>query len=87
PTLARYNVSSPLADPNLELRDGNGVLVMANDNWKSSQQTELSATGYAPLTDSEPALVRTLSPGNYTAIVRGLNNTSGVALVEVYGIN
>jgi hypothetical protein len=86
PTLTNFGVPNVLANPALELRDGNGNLLQANDNWKISQQSEITATGYAPPNDLESAIVRTLTAGNYTAIVRGVNNTSGVALVEVYGL-
>ena len=58
-----------------------------DDNWRDRQQTEIQATGLAPSDDRESAILSTLSPGNYTAIVRGKNNTVGVAVVEVYGLN
>ncbi len=80
------SVSDALADPALELRDGNGALVAANDNWRSDQEADLIATTIPPSSDLESALVQTLAPGNYTAIVRGLNNTTGVALVEAYSL-
>ncbi len=86
PTLASFGIANALANPTMELRDANGNLITSNDNWKT-QQIEVSATGYAPPNDLESAIVRTLAPGNYTAIVRGVNNTSGVALIEVYGLN
>jgi hypothetical protein len=84
-------VADALADPTLELRDGSGTLVDSNDNWKtrpdgSSQQAEIEATGIPPTNDLESALVQTLPGGNYTAIVRGTNNTTGVGLVEVYNL-
>ena len=69
----------------LELRDQNGVLMETNDNWKENQ-AEVEATGLAPTDDREAVIVTTLSPTKYTAIVRGANNTVGVALVEVYDI-
>jgi hypothetical protein len=84
PTLANYGVTNPLADPTLELHDANGNLIAANNNWKDTQQAEIMATGYAPPNDLESAIVRTLAPGNYTAIVRGVNNAWGTALVEIY---
>jgi len=84
PTLASFGITNPLANPTLELHDANGGLLGSNDNWKTTQQTEITASGYAPPNDLESALVNTLAPGNYTAIVRGVNNTTGVALVEVY---
>jgi len=70
----------------LELYDGNGALVQANDNWRSDQEEEILST-LPPTNDLESAIVRTLSPGLYTAIVRGVANTTGIALVEVYGLN
>jgi hypothetical protein len=77
-----------LADPILELRDSNGTLIRANDNWRSDQETEITATGIAPSNDLESALVEPLSANGaaYTAIVRGVNNSTGVALVEVYAL-
>jgi hypothetical protein len=76
-----------LADPTLELHDGNGGLIFSNDNWRTTQEAEIMATGLAPSNDLESAIVATLPPANYTAIVRGVNNTTGVALVEVYAVN
>jgi hypothetical protein len=76
-----------LADPVLELRDGNGMLIRSNDNWRSDQEAEIIATGIPPSNDLESAIVRNLPPGNYTAIVRGVNTTTGVALVEAYDLD
>lgn len=84
PTLSQYSVPNVLADPTLELHDGNGALMSFNDNWKDTQQAEIQATGLPPPNDAESAILATLSPGNYTAIVRGKNNTTGNALVEAY---
>lgn len=75
-----------LQDPTLELHDANGVIAF-NDNWKDSQAQEIQATGIAPSDDRESAIVRTLDPGAYTAILRGKGDTTGVALVEVYDID
>jgi photosystem II stability/assembly factor-like uncharacterized protein len=83
-------VAGALADPTLELRDGNGALLLANDNWRTGgQEAEIIATTIPPTNDFESALIQTLPAGGaaYTAIVRGVNNTTGVALVEIYGIN
>src|SRR5205807_5898707 len=85
PSLAQQGVTNPLLDPTLELHDGNGALIAFDDNWRDSQAAEIEATGLAPSDDRESAIVSTLAPGDYTAIVRGKNNTIGVALVEVYG--
>jgi uncharacterized protein YkwD len=77
-------VPGAMADPTLELRDANGILLASNDNWRSTQQTAIIATGVAPTRDAEAAIVTTFSPGSFTAIVRGANGTTGVAVVEVY---
>jgi hypothetical protein len=89
PTLGQppFNVPNSLPDPFLDLRDANGVRITANDNWKSTQQVQIQATGLAPSHDAESAIAITLAPGGYTAIVTGVNNTTGNALVEVYGLN
>jgi hypothetical protein len=78
-----------LGDPTLELHDVNGALIASNDNWRSDQEAEIIATGIPPTNDLESAIVATL-PSNgalYTAIVRGVNGTTGVAVVEVYALN
>jgi len=80
-------VGGALANPTLELHDGNGALIVANDNWRDEQESEIIATGIPPTNDLESAIVRNLDPGNYTAIVRGVNGTTGVALVEAYALN
>ena len=84
PSLTQAGIANPLQDPTLELHDGFGSGIIVNDNWKESQQAEIQATGLAPSNNAESAIVATLSPGPYTAIVRGKNGTSGVALVQVY---
>ena len=76
-----------LADPTLELHDGNGALIVANDNWRDTQEAEIIATGIPPTNDLESAIVQNLSPGNYTAIVRGSGGATGVAVVEAYALN
>ncbi len=85
-------VPGALVDPTLELHDENGVTVATNDNWKiddqtgQSQEATIRATTVPPNNDLESALVATLVPGNYTVVVRGKNNTTGVGLVEVYNL-
>lgn len=87
PTLANFGVTNPLADPTLELHDGNGNQVASNDDWAIPQVQAVRATNLAPSNSKEAAIVNAfLSPGNYTAVVRGKNNTTGVALVELYRI-
>ena len=71
PTLAQFGVPGVLQDPALDLYDSSNNLIASNDNWKSSQQTEIQGSGYAPGDNHEAAIVQTLAPGNYTAIVRG----------------
>jgi hypothetical protein len=80
-------VSGALGDPTLELRDGDGALIASNDNWRSDQEAEIIATTIPPTNDLESAIVRNLTPGNYTAIVRGVNSTTGIAVVEAYNLN
>jgi putative Ig domain-containing protein len=86
PSLRAAGIQNPLLDPILELHDENGDTIATNDDWKSAQQTAIQATGIPPTNDKESAIVATLAPGSYTAIVRGKNNTTGVALVEAYRI-
>ncbi|MGZ4983939.1 MAG: hypothetical protein ACXV9Q_07550 [Chthoniobacterales bacterium] len=92
PSLTQFGVSNALADPTLELRDGQGTLVASNDNWKTndqtnlSQETEVHATTVPPTNDLESAIVITLPAGPYTAIVAGKNGGAGVGLVEVYSL-
>lgn len=80
------NVPNHMADPFLELHDSNGATLATNDNWRTPDQAAIIATGLAPTNDAESTIVTTLAPGSYTAIVRGVNNTTGVAVVEVYGL-
>jgi len=84
PSLTAFGVPGALQNPTLELHDGSGNTLVANDDWKESQQTEIEATGLAPSDDHESAILSTLAPGAYTAIVRGALDTTGVGLVEVY---
>jgi hypothetical protein len=85
PTLTRFGVTGVLADPVLELRDANGNLVEANNDWQQSPgAATISAASKAPPNARESAIARTLIPGNYTALVRGVGGTTGTALVEVY---
>jgi hypothetical protein len=79
--------SGTLADPVLELRDQDGVLIRSCDNWRTGgQEAGIIATGAAPTNDAESAILADLSAGAYTAIVSGANNTTGVALVEIYAL-
>ncbi len=89
------NVTGALADPTLELHDNSGALIARNDNWKTTeiggvitadQVADIQATGAAPTNDAESALIATLAPGNYTAQVRGANNTTGIGVAEAYDL-
>ncbi len=87
PSLIDAGVSGILLDPVLELHGGNGELISQNDNWRSNQEAEILTTSIPPSDDRESAIVATLQPGSYTAIVRGQNNTTGVGLVELYNLD
>jgi hypothetical protein len=96
PELTQYGVPNALADPTLELHDGTGALIASNDNWvrtiiggiiTANQFRDILDSVYAPTDLRESAIIAELPPGNYTAIVRGVNNTTGVALVEVYDLD
>jgi hypothetical protein len=85
PSLTALGVPGALQDPTIELHDSSGTTLASNDNWKSDQQTQITAAGLAPTDDREVAILSApLAPGNYTAIVRGSGDTTGVALVEIY---
>jgi hypothetical protein len=79
-------MSNALADPILELRDGNGALLASNNNWQDNpaQMAELMGAGLAPGNPLESAIAATLPPGLYTALLAGVNTGSGIGLVEVY---
>ena len=81
------NVPGPLADPVLELRGPDGLLIVANDNWKETQQADIQASGVAPTNDLESAIIATLPATAHTAIVTGKNDTSGIGLVEIYDLD
>jgi hypothetical protein len=87
PSLTQFGLTDLLANPVLELRGPNGSLLMSNDNWKDDQRTDIENSGVPPTNDLESAIIATLLPANYTAIVRGKENTTGVGVVEVYDLN
>ena len=87
PSLASSGIANPLLDPTIELHDGNGTVLGFNDDWRDPQLQAVYATLLAPSDDRESAIVAPfLAAGNYTAIVRGKGDTTGVALVEAYRI-
>ena len=88
PELTRFGVPNALADPALDLHNSTGALIASNDNWQttviggiitSDQVSAIQNSGHAPTQPSESAIIATLQPGNYTAIVRGVSNTTGVS--------
>jgi len=87
PTLTAFGINNALPDPTLSLYDANGVLLIFNDDWKDSQESIITSTGLAPSNDLECAIAGTVAPGSYTAVVRGYENATGNALIEVYGVN
>jgi len=96
PELSQHGVPNFLTDPTLELHNGSGALIASNNNWQQTiiggiitqdQVQNIQNSGHAPADASESAIIANLPPGNYTAIVRGVNNTTGVALVEVYDLH
>lgn len=87
PSLRDNGVDDAVADPVLELRGPAGELIFANDNWRDAQQAEIEESTIPPAHALEAAIVATLNPGAYTAIVTGRGETSGVGLVEAYDLN
>jgi hypothetical protein len=94
PSLTQFGVPDALANPQLELHDANSIIAQ-NDDWQtteiggiitSDQVAEIQNSQLAPTNPAESAIIATLQPGSYTAIVRGVNNTTGNALVEVYDL-
>ena len=86
PSLGAFGIAGALPDPVLDLVDAQGTVLRSNNDWKDSQQAEIEGIGLQPGNLLESVVVQTLVPGNYTAIVRGNGNTSGVGLVEVYNL-
>jgi hypothetical protein len=96
PELTQYGITDELTNPRLELHNGTGALIATNDDWQttilggiitSNQVSDIQNSGRAPTAASESVIIADLQPGNYTAIVSGVNNTAGVGLVEVYDLN
>ena len=80
-------VDGKLNNPALQLHDGNGELLQSNDDWRSDQEQEIIGTTIPPSHDLEAAIVRALMPAAYTAVVRGADGATGIALVEVYALD
>jgi hypothetical protein len=92
PSLGSQGVASPLPDPRLEIHNKDGATVATNDNWKvddatgQSQEAAITATTVPPTDPAESAILITLQPGAYTAVLGGKGTATGVALVEVYNL-
>jgi hypothetical protein len=86
PSLSKFGVPNPLADPTMELHGPSGFVTLNNNNWRDTQEAEIQATGLAPTNDLESAILATLPPGNYTAVVKGVDNGTGVGLVEAFDL-
>lgn len=86
PSLSEVGVPSVLADPLLELHDGNGALIQTNNDWRQGQADLLQRIGLAPTNDLESAMLISVLPGNYTAVLRGADGGTGNGLVEAYNI-
>jgi sugar lactone lactonase YvrE len=87
PSLSGSGVSNPLADPTLELHNASGALITSNDDWQDTQEELITATGIPPADPKESAIYATLPAGNYTAVLRGVGDSTGTALIEVYSLS
>ncbi|MEY2482497.1 MAG: hypothetical protein QOK24_1025 [Verrucomicrobiota bacterium] len=85
PSLAANNIANPLQDPVLELHDSSGA-VTTNNDWRSTQETEIQQSGLAPTDNRESAIIATLPPGNHTAIIKSANSSGGVGVIEIYDL-
>src|SRR5438093_3793891 len=88
PSLAQFGIPDFLTDPTLELHDGNGALLVSNDNWQDDavSAAQLTALGLAPQTAAESGIYRSLPPGAFTVILAGKNSGTGIGLVEIYNV-
>jgi hypothetical protein len=86
PSLGQAGIVNALPNPALELHDSNGALLRSNDNWRDSQEAEIRNTAVAPANELESAIVETLAPGVYTAVMAGKDSATGVGLIEVFNL-
>ena len=84
PSLSQAGVINPLPDPRLELHDASGALIASNDNWQDTQEAQIMAYGLAPADAHESVILTRLPAGGYTAVVRGVGDSAGIALAEIY---
>ena len=87
PTLGTLGVSGALTDPTITVVNSNNVVVASNDDWKNTQEAQIAASGFAPPNDLESAIIATLPPGSYSAVVGGKNGGTGIGLVDVYELD
>jgi hypothetical protein len=87
PSLIANGVTDALLDPRLDVYDSNGTLMVSNDDWRTDEESSIVETGLAPVDDREAAIVSTLAPGAYSAVIQGATVGSGVALFEIYALN
>ncbi len=87
PTLSTLGVSGALADPTIAIVNSSNVVVGSNDNWRNTQEAQIAASGFAPPNDLESAIIATLPPGSYSAVVSGKNGGIGIGLVDVYELD
>jgi hypothetical protein len=88
PSLGQFGLSPVLTDPTLELYDGNGTLLVSNDDWQENagQAAQLSARGLAPTDPKESGIFASLPPGAFTAVLAGKNSGTGIGLIEIYNV-
>ncbi|MGZ5023486.1 MAG: hypothetical protein ACXWBS_01350 [Chthoniobacterales bacterium] len=84
PSLSANGITQPLADPRIEIRDSNGALIAANNDWRDTQASEIQSRSLAPPNELEAAAIISAGPGAYTAILQGNGGVTGVALLEIY---
>jgi hypothetical protein len=86
PSLANFGITNPLLDPTLELYDDSGTAIASNDDWQTSQKDDIEEAALAPNDSREATIFAALPAGNYTAVVRGKNGATGIAVVEAYNV-
>jgi sugar lactone lactonase YvrE len=86
PSLTAAGIANPLPDPTVRMFNANGMVIGFNDNWQDTQAAEIMATGKAPTSNLESAILMPLAPGGYTAIVSDKNGANGIGEVEVFKI-
>jgi hypothetical protein len=89
PSLAQFGLNPVLADPTLELHDGNGAILASDDNWQDdpSQAAQLTANNFAPSDPKEAAIFTSLPPGQFTVVLAGKNGGTGIGVVEIFNIH